>query len=302
MIIYGRARRLLSSWAILNTMKLPRIQTDQQGYALLELDNTQRWLTHWGLETDSSSGRLLTTTLQNLLQAAQGSISGVILDAAGVQVIPSKPADIGVLWQLEEPSDAVDPLTVPTLSPDWTVEHIRNNLGLAKLELFYHPSEPEALTKKQLVAEIFDFCQYQNIDFLLMLKLYSPTGSPLSPGDWQQAQLEAVDEFHDSCSLLGLESPQEALAAATITAALDIPWVVTAGSETSYDQFKEQLRQALEAGAMGYVVGATLWPELYRSRRKDHGIDEVALVTATQKQVRDRMVELYRILGENLVH
>lgn len=285
-------------------MRLPSIQTDQHGYALLELDNARRWLHQWGLVTDEVvNHRLVEKTLQELVAAANGNASGIILDSDfGIAAAATKSAEMGIIWQLEESSTEVDPLAVPKISPDWTLEHIRNNLGLAKLELYYHPAEQNALIKKQLVAELADFCRYQEIDFLLILKLYAPGGGELSPGDWQQAQLTAIDEFHESCDLLGLESPQEALAAATITAALDIPWVVIAKPGQTYDQFKDQLRQALEAGAMGYVAGETLWSELYRLRRKDQGIDEVAVTTTIQKQVRDRMLELYRILSECLVH
>lgn len=283
-------------------MKLPSIQTDHHGYALLEADNDVRWFDHLGLDASVSSNKqVIFQMLTQLLQASPVSLSGVVLDPEfGIEVLKNKPAEIGVIWQLEEPATSIDPLVPPKLSNDWTVEHIRNNLGLAKLELQYFPSEAQALVKKQLVAEIFDFCQYQEIDLLLKLVIYSPTGQPLPAPELQVAQLTAIQEFRDTCHILALQSPQDALAAATLTAELDIPWVVMSHDGQKYEVYKEQLRQALEAGARGFLVGETLWQEAYSKRRKDQGIDEAELTQFMQTTVRDRLIELHRIVGECL--
>lgn len=283
-------------------MKLPRIQTNQQGFALLEAANSWQWFERLGLDPTQPSNRtVVNTVLGQILKASTDSISGVVLDSdSGLAVLSHKSPEVGVIWQLEDASASTDPLAPPTISPDWTVEHIRNNLGLAQLELQYDPSEEQALIKKQLVAEIHDFCQYQEIDLVLKLVIYSPTDRPLPAAEFQAAQLTAIQEFRESCELLALQSPQDALAAATITAELDIPWVVASHPGQKYELYKEQLRQALEAGARGYLAGETVWQEASSHRRKDQGVDDAALTQFIQTTVRDRLIELKRIVSECL--
>jgi len=160
---------------------------------------------------------------------------------------------------------------------------------VAKLELFYNPQEEEARSKKQMVVELYDYCQHEGIAFLLDLVLYLETSKDKYQAQFLELQLDAVQELRQYCDLMALEYPSDALSAVTLTAELDVPWILS-GRGVPYETYKEQLRVALESGAVGYMVGSQLLPEKVT---KDAS-------TFLQTTVRDRAIELNRIATETL--
>lgn len=249
---------------------------------------------------ESSNEALLTEIFQELLRTHSECATGVVLDPVySLGQLEVKHDHAGVLVRLEQLQNP-DPLTLPKFTPNWGIENVRNTYGVAKLELYYHPSEPEAMKKKQLIAEIFDFCQYEKIDFLLKVMMYNPGGGPLDPAQFQEAQLEAAVELQRFASALALQYPQDPLATATLTSNLDIPWLVVS-DDTAYDAFKDQLRVVLENGGDGFLAGEVLWKELGTLRLPDHSPDLEAIKRFIRTVSRDRIIELMRITGEKEV-
>lgn len=282
-------------------MKLKTLQ--QQGrYGLLDLHQVSSLAEWLGLEISIPSNQaVLKAVVAELIDSLSPHASGLVLDPdIGLSQIRQKSSSTGLLLPLQVTGAEVDPLALPTLSPDWGVEQIANNYGVAMIELFYNPAEPEALLKKQMVAELMDYCRYLQIDLAIRLRLFSPTGEILDADAFQAAQIQALQELRTICHLLVLDNPGTVLAAATITAELDIPWLVWLEAP-KYDQLKDQLRTCVESGARGYMVGSNLWPELGNLRRKDTGLDMAAIKELCQTTLRDRMIELTRIVAEEVV-
>jgi len=103
------------------------------------------------------------------------------------------------------------------------------------------------------------------------------------------AQLEAVTDMRNKCHLLALEYPHSALACATLTAELDVPWILV-DRTPDYNDFKEQVRTAIEAGAVGAQIGSVLW----------QGLNKDNYQQVIETQARDRMIELSRIVSESV--
>ncbi|MEA2056235.1 MAG: hypothetical protein U9O78_00755 [Patescibacteria group bacterium] len=280
-------------------MKLPSIQTDQQNYFLFQFDQAPQLAEHLGLDLTVQTNVDLIKDLYTLIsQEIKSEISGMVVDSIySLDLATNKAKSAGLLSRLTTLNTEVDPLAVPTLIPDWSIEDIRSNYGLAKIELYYHPREKKALKKKQLLAELFDYCQYQQIHLLLELIVYTPAEVEFSEQIFQRDQLHAVQELRDRADILALQYPLSPLATATITAELDAPWILTNRGQ-QYDDLKKILRICLENGGKGALVGQSLWKDFGKLKNEDKSPDVEAIKEFIKTELSDRAIELSRIIDE----
>ena len=284
-------------------MNLPAIATPNQHLALLSLDIVPRLAAQFGLDLTVKANEIaLHQLLQEMARTIVPAMSGVVLDPIYSYDLMVRDLDhAGLFLNLEKLTAEIEPQNPPTLIPNWGVDRIKQHYAWAKLELIYHPNEPAALTKKQLVAELGDFCRHEGIGFLLKLKVPSLNSnqSLAQAAQFQQDQLTAAQELVKSVSLLALENPQDALACATLTAELDVPWIIALEPTLDYEKVKEILRMSLENGAQGFLVAEALWSEIYQLRASDsHSPDWVKIREFLATTARDRSIELARIADE----
>lgn len=279
--------------AILVVMRLTALQSTTGKYCLLEYDRMFGLALAAGLSTVSPPQPELSDLLKKSAHELFPHTTAVVLDSSYTYAqILEKPDAVGAVFSLEQRTEAVDPLALPRLADNWGVEYVRNNYGVAKLELYYHPAEELAYKKQQFVQEIADSCRYHGIDFILQLFVYHPLSEPPEQAVLLNTQLHSVHEFARSCDMLAIEYLGDPLMAATITADLDVPWVLTSRS-TDYDTTKTDLRVALESGAQGFMVGEVFWPNLPVTQQNPE-----AAFAAVQTTSRDRLLELTRITNE----
>lgn len=223
-------------------------------------------------------------------------ISGLVLDPrTGLNVLTNKEPNTGVALRLSEFQTQLTIAQAPALLPNWGIEQVSNNYATAYLRLYYHPAEAAALEKKQLVAELYDFCQYEQTELLLDLALTEGDEGE----DREQALLEALTEFRSMAHGLGLPYPGSPLLAATVTAELDIPWLLSSDYQQPYATYKEQVRQSVESGAQGFLIADTLYQELETARQEDHSPDLGQIKQLIATTIRDRLLELTRIAAES---
>lgn len=298
---------MAQGFVILEAMRLPALQSNTY-FTLLELDRIAQLAADLGLKIDEMGNKqLLTRVLRTLQSELSPSVSGLIIEPEfGLPLVlglskhsPKQSAkQPGLLLSLDAlSSTTIDPLPLPQLIQNWGVVAVRNNYGVAKVTLYYHPDEAAALKKKQLIAELYDHCHHEGIDMALKLIIYTQADEEFSVEAFQDTQLTAVSEFRRSCDLLALQYPQDALACATLTTELDIPWVVV-GDGHQYDLFKEIVRDSLEGGAQGFWAGEAFWHELQGLRQRDMSPDLPAIEQYIKTTVRDRVIELTRIVAE----
>ncbi len=221
-------------------------------------------------------------------------MSGIILGPEiGFSALEEKAAQTGLLLSLEKQTDLLLVNEMPRVFPQWGVTHVKNNYGILFTKLFYHPRGELVREKQRLLAELKDACQYEGIANVLSLSLYPPAGQPANQEAFQESQLIAAREFQTLVDMLVLEYPHTALAAATLTAGLDVPWLVVDRVQ-DYLHLKTALRTSLEAGASGLVLGAG---NLFTEMNPADGEFDKYLKT----EVRDRLLEINRIIEENRV-
>ena len=276
-------------------MQLPRIQTKTGKYVLLDLSDSNELVdilgVSWATEEQRSQ---LDTTLISIVAQLSPLVSGIILGPEiGFDALSAKSSSTGLLLSLEKQTDLLLVNEMPRVFPQWGVTHIRNNYGILFTKLFYHPHGELVKEKQRLMAELKDACQYEGIANVLSLSLYPPADQPANQEAFQESQLIAAREFQSLADMLVLEYPHTALAAATITADLDIPWLVVDRTQ-DYMHLKTALRTALEAGAAGIVIGGG-------NLLAGMNLADVDFDTFLTTEVRDRLLEINRIIEENRV-
>ncbi len=283
----------LKIWLYTEYMTLSALQATSGKYTLLEFDRPFGLALAAGEPASVPPSDQLKELISKAANELFSPVSGVVLDSRYTyNTINQKPHEAGVVFSLEDQTESLDPLSLPHLADNWGVEYVRNNYGVAKLELYYHPAEELAHKKQQFVAEIKDFCVYQHIDLILQLFVYHPMSELPEAAILQETQLLSVHDFARSCDMLAIEYLGDPLNAATITADIDIPWILTSRS-TNYEATKNDLRAALESGAQGFMLGDVFWPSV---SAKQQSVEQ-ALV-GVQTTSRDRLLELSRIVNE----
>ncbi len=279
-------------------MHLPALQSDSAMFSILELDNGFKLASDLGLDINIQGGiEQLNTILQSLIINLASQPSAVVADPLFSLPLLMNDIEKGLVLRLDEANHKIVNEVLPKFSSVWGVDEIANNYAVAKLELQYHPVEEAALNKKKITAELFEYCQHVGIDLLLKLNIYHRPDETKDPIVLQETQLQAIQELRDSCHLLSIAYPSNALAAATITAELDHPWVVSLNNQ-DHDQNKNELRAALENGARGFMIDSGLWSEIASFRQEDESLDLPAIASFIETTVRDRMIELVRIVNE----
>lgn len=289
-------------------MRTASLHNDHGLFALLELDNNLQLAESLGLDLS------LMDNLQ-ALQELHRRLSTLLPEATGLVVDPIYSFHLlahaalkngrqqGVALRLEQDKPQL-PTELPALFPNFSLEEIKNNYALVKLALTYHPQEAQALGKKQLLAEIREYSRSLGIDFLLKLQISPLLDDEKKPEaaakPAESAQLDAVVELRGLADILVLEAPSEPLAVATISSELDIPWLVMAQVDDTYDVFKERFRMAMENGASGYCIGQLLWQDLANLRGEDRSLNMTAIDKYIGTTLRDRLIELNRIASEGM--
>lgn len=275
-------------------MQLPAIARERDLFSILALDEINELSQSLSLDLSLADNVDFLQRVLTLLFELTPEASGLVLDP--VYTLPLLPAakDLnsraGILLRLAQ-HQAVAPEQVPALFPNFSLYEVKNNYALAKLTLSYQAHEEQALAKKQLLAEIKDYCQTLGLSFLLKLAI---------PSDNEELLLSSIQEVRNLADILVLSNIKDPLMAATITSELDVPWLLSAdsSSQLDYEQFKEQLRVAMENGARGYYLGNFLWKELANCRSAEQSFVWPEIEKLVRFTLRDHLIELNRIVGE----
>jgi tagatose-1,6-bisphosphate aldolase len=266
-------------------------------FGLANFDESEEMIRLLGLRPeDAATVNLISEINEFLIKVLSAECSGIVVDPrVSLSALIHKAAATGVAFRLTEEENLDSSL--PKFIPQWGIEETKNNFGVVKLTLPYHPSEQMALEKKKFLNEVHDFCAFEKIPLILDLQISGIGGGKIHTDDLPEAQMAAIQELRTSCDLIALDYPGSVLATATLTAELDIPWVLVSRQE-SYEDFKNHLREALENGAKGFLAGRPLWQELAQARNKDMTPDKLAIHKFIATTLRDRLIELIRITNE----
>jgi len=278
-------------------MNLRSIQTSEGLFTIAPFDHRGSLAKMFDLNIQDQTTQHVVTQLKVLfMEAFSDMCSGVLVDPEfGFSSIEHKAPNTGLILTLEASDYSGDKSAVPTIIPGWSVHQVKSNYAVAKLLLFYHPAEPNALAKKKLLIELYQSCRYEGISFLVEPLMFNPNGSELlTKEEYQEAHLQTLQDFQKYCDVLKIQYPGDALACATITAELDVPWILLSRG-MSYEEFANALKVSMENGAKGFAAGRSVWQEIGQLRAEDGSPDLEKIKLFLETTGRQRIAELIQI-------
>lgn len=275
-------------------MTLSTIQTSSGMFTIAPFDHRGSLAQSLGIDISSDEGKQVMQQLKTyFMQLFSPLCSGVLVDPEfGFPTLDYKADSSGLILTLESSGYNDEKTAVPTLMPNWGVEGVKNNYAVAKLLVYYHPQEQHAEQKQKLVMELAASCRKEDVPFLLEPVIFHPSGKgELTKAEFQDAQLQACQELQPYCDILKIQYPGDALACATMTAEMDVPWILLSRG-MNYEEFREALRIALENGAKGFAAGRSVWQEISTFKQPNGQPDLSAIYAFLQTTGVTRMREL----------
>lgn len=140
----------------------------------------------------------------------------------------------------------------------------------AKLLIYFNPQLASAKVQLETVRLVREDCQKNNLPLFLEIVTYTPEVSPQSHigsgiDDKAGLVIESVRSFYQAGivpDVWKLEYPGDAEACLEITRRVSgTPWILLTGG-ASFEDFQRQLKEAVSAGASGFLAGRALWQEV----------------------------------------
>ncbi len=277
---------------------LKSIQTEKGNFTIAPFDHRSSLAQLVGADLNTPAGQAALTQLKIIfMQVFSPICSGVLVDPQyGFPSIAYKAPNAGLILTLEASGYGDDKAPVPTLMSNWGVAGVKNNYGVAKLLCYYHPKEKNAVEKKKMMAEVGESCRREGVAFMIEPVIYDPESKKnWSSAEFQEAQLITCQELQADCDLLKLQYPGDALACATMTAELDVPWILLSRG-MAYSEFKDAVKIAMENGCKGFAAGRSVWQEIGEFRLADGQPDLSAIKRFLQTTGVERMHELIELV------
>ncbi|MEE8600868.1 hypothetical protein [Euzebya tangerina] len=220
----------------------------------------------------------------DLVAITAGIATGVMLDPRfGLQppVLDVLPDGVGIVAALEAQGYmADDSVTHTTLLEGWDASQAKAlGADMGKVLSLWdgeHWTEQDAMIETA-VAQTHDV----GLPFVLepLARGLPPTGGWVL--DWVRHHAET------SADLLKLPYPGSADACAEIARITERPWVILSAG-AAFETFEQQAAEAIDGGAVGYIVGRAVWREAATT-------DTAARKAAIEEHVVPRMEALLRL-------
>ncbi len=264
----------------------------------MELDNIKKLAQVIGLDFNVVDNRKVLLHLLERMISIQGVFSSgcVIYGHQTYELINSKPNHCGILFNIGLDYHELDS-SLYGLEDQWSLDDISNNYGIAKIDLFYNPNETKALEKKQFLAKIYQECQQKNLQLLVKLYIYNIENSDNSNYVFEELQLQAIEELRNNMDVLALQFPGSALSCSTVTAQLDMPWILNLPN-SDFEQTKSQLQTSLENGASGLMTNDYFINQFQKYKSEDASPDITAIETFLTTLAKTQMFEFKQIVDE----
>ena len=202
--------------------------------------------------------------------------------------------DVGLLVRIEaDGHEEADGLRRSGLIPDLGAAGARARGATAAKVMVFLRADREDLDgyTAGVVRATLEDCR--RAELLCVIELMTYRFDDESPEDFAARKADLVVDgavLLQECGsqVLKLEYPGSAAACRRVTDALDVPWAVLSAG-VDHDAFCDQLRDAMDGGAQGFIAGRSLWKEAVgRPADEQHRfLDGVA---------RSRMEELLKIV------
>ena len=218
--------------------------------------------------------------------------SGVLIDPAFVKTTAGKPsyADKPYLLCLEK-TGYVENDSERITELEYTAEQLKA-LGASgtKLLLYFNPEAKNCEVQMATAKEALADSHRNDLPFFLEIVTYGNEAAGKGRAEWVKRSVKMLLANSIVPDVWKLEFPDDLESCQEVTKlAQETPWILLTRGE-SFDVFKEQLRVAVAAGAVGFLAGRALWQEFGQYP------DEVSQNEFLIDLVRPRFEEISRIV------
>lgn len=152
--------------------------------------------------------------------------------------------------------------------------------GGAKILIFFNPHLKSAEQQLETAKQVVEECKSRDYPLFLEIVTYE-SDHEVTMEEREKLVIESLKKFvalNVIPDVFKLEYPGSAVACRTISAVLQdhgVPWILLTRGD-SFDHFKDQLKEAVSRGAVGFLAGRALWQEVctMQSAEKDHFLNE----------------------------
>ena len=147
-----------------------------------------------------------------------------------------------------------------------------------KLLVYFNPNYESAPGQMQVAREVIHDVMTANIPSFVEIVTYKKEGEVVGE-ERVELVLRSLERFIENGVLpdvFKLQYPGSKEACAKVTKAIGkIPWIMLTGGD-DFDQFKQELKEAVEGGCVGFLAGRALWKEVMQleGEEKKRFLDE----------------------------
>lgn len=217
---------------------------------------------------DAATSEQIISVKSEIIKSIEDQFSGVLVDQDfGLEAFQSTNSNKPFLLPVEESGYETvgeDRLTKIKYS---ATDLIKLGASAAKLLIFFNPQGKSALKQIETCQKVLNDCRQNHFPLFLEIRIYQGDreADKMDEGEREDLNIESIKMFLQSNikpDVYKLEYPGTALACQKVTTILgDIPWILlTMGA--SFEEFKEELKQASIRGCQGFLAGRALWQEV----------------------------------------
>ena len=256
----GRQRSRCVAIAGRQTM-IPGISDDNGRIGVLAIDHRDSLRAVINPEDPGSVDRSEIIALKTLIIRELASLAtGVMLEPeySIPELVSHLPEGIGFTAALESQGYSVDPSSVPIeILAGWSVEQAKTaGAAAAKLLAYYSESSPRhAAKQRETIAWVVADCT--RVDIPLLLEPLGFPGEPHGPGS--VAAVAATMPL--GATVMKVAWPGVEFLSQLVETLQDRPWVMLSGGGP-FEQYLDQVGQAVAHGCSGFMAGRAVWREV----------------------------------------
>lgn len=132
----------------------------------------------------------------------------------------------------------------------------------AKLLIYFNPEASNATSQLEVAQSAIADCRAHDLPIFLEIVTYGNEEKHKTRGQWVIKSLEMFLKYNVVPDVWKLEYPTDFSTCRQVTKLVgDVPWILLTRGET-FKIFSKQLKDAVAAGAVGFLAGRALWQEI----------------------------------------
>jgi tagatose-1,6-bisphosphate aldolase len=300
---------------VISLGKLRRLQriSDADGFIrVAAIDHPENYLALFDPDVSTVGTAEVVESKLELIAAMAPESTAVLVDPVwsfGQSVLSATvPPYVGMISGLELLAYSPSGFGTETVLRDgWSVETLaRLGADAAKLVVFYRSERADVTASQhEVLRALATDCAHHQVPLVVEPLWYPLEGETLEDPATREARVQSILRSATDFAALGadiikiefpgyLDTEEDRRRAAEACTRLDdslaVPWVLLSSSAT-YEQFREQLQIAADAGACGFMAGRAIWGDAVGRFDADRRKEGARTAAARLRELHDLLRE-----------